>query len=114
MVWVMALTSLIQLSSCVSGHRKSMLSQRASFNPEMLGSGSAWGRREQTCHGPTGSARGHWRLLKHPGSWGSGSVFSLPPGAEGRRYRQRLGSGLRPAQPAGGWACETGATQPWV
>lgn len=80
MVWVMALTSLIQLSSCVSGHRKSMLSQRASFNPEMIGSGSAWGRREQTCHGPTGSARGDWRLLRHtlvPGAVGVCSVCPL-------------------------------------
>lgn len=86
MVWGMALTSQSQLSSCVSGHRKSALSQRASFNSEMTGGSSAWGRRERACHGQTGSARGAEEAVDTgPGSGVSGSVFGLFPGAEGRR-----------------------------
>lgn len=51
MLWGMSLASQSQLSSCVSGHRQSVLAQGAPCPPEMTGGGSVWGRREQACRG---------------------------------------------------------------
>lgn len=104
-LWGMALASQSQLSSCVSGHRRSELSQGASFNPEMTGGGSVWGGREQACCGRLDvPGETEEAVETRPGSWGRPGVFSLPPGDRGLgKDKQRLASGLRPSQPAGGW-----------
>lgn len=70
-----------QLSSCVSGHRKSALSQGASLSPEVTGGGSAWGRREQACWDRLAVPGEAEAIETGPGSWGIG----LPPGAQGPR-----------------------------
>lgn len=67
-----------QLSSCVSGHRKSVLSQGASLSPEVTGGGSAWGRMEQAGWGRPAVPGEAEAVETSPGSWDTG----VPPGAQ--------------------------------
>lgn len=84
MLWGMALASLGQISSLVSG-QGSALREQASFGSEMAGAGSA---RGLTWLGRVCQGRLTRQLRQAP--WFSGS-----------RERESLGQGLRIAQPAG-------------
>lgn len=112
MLWEMALSSQSQLSSCVSGPRKSMLSQGAPFHPEVTEGGSSWGRRERSCCGRLVLPEETEEAVEIcPGSWGRGAISVCPLGQRGLAPQTKLGGGPRPA---GGWACGMGASQPWV
>lgn len=84
MLWEMAPASQSQLSSCVSGHRKSMLSQGAPFHPGVTGGGSSWGRRERAYCGRPGLPRETEEAVETcPGSWGRGAIVVCPLGQRG-------------------------------